>query len=221
MVTYEQWNKAIISYFFEDHEDPDEIVFLQTDANTLLDIAMESNFDLADSDEAADSLAQVVRKKVVYNGLVDFWKISPAKVFRQGEHSEQEPPQVAFLALTVLAASEMKTRRYYEQLNELIFDDSHRGRWSQNELEDIEKFWKHLREWAKNQRNVEFHLTQGPPSQRFVWYPKSQCLISKYDEHKLHAIFKEAKLKPGACLAEKQLLDILLSSRYFQNLPKK
>ena len=45
MVTYEQWNKVIISYFFEDHDDPDEIVFLQTDANTLLDIATQSNFN--------------------------------------------------------------------------------------------------------------------------------------------------------------------------------
>ena len=221
MVTYDQWNKAIISYFFEDHEDPDEIVFLKTDSNTLLDIAIQSNFNVTDADEAADSLAQAVEKKVVYNNLVDFWKISPAKVFRQGDYSEQEPPQVAFLALTVLAASEMKTRRYYEQLKELVFDDSDRGRWPQNELEDIEEFWKHLREWAKNQRNIELHLTQGPPNQRFVWYPKSQCIISKYDERNLHVIFQEANLKPGAYLAESQLLDTLRSSRYFQNLSKK
>ena len=36
MVTYEQWNQAIISHFFEDCN-PDQIVFLQTNAETLSD----------------------------------------------------------------------------------------------------------------------------------------------------------------------------------------
>ena len=46
-------------------------------------------------------------------------------------------------------------------------------------------------------------------------------MISKYDEHKLHALFQETELKPGVYLAEKQLLDILRSSRYFENLSVK
>ncbi len=220
MITYEQWNKAIISYFFEDHEDPDEIVFLQTNAETLSEIADTKLSDL-DIVDAAASLTEVVREKVVFNDSVDFWLIDPTKISPQLNHSEGEPPQVAFLALAVLAASEMETRRYYEHLNELVFGDPDRGRWPQNELEDIEKFWKHLQEWAKDQRNIEFHLIQGPRNQRFVWYPKSQCLISKYDEHSLQVIFQAANLKPGAYLAESQLLDILRSSRYFQNLSVK
>ena len=220
MITYEQWNKAIISYFFEDCE-PDQIVFLQTDADTLLEIAEKSKFSLVDADVAADSLTEAVRNRVVYRDSVDFWKINPTKASLRGDRSEDEPSQVAFLALTVLAANVMETRRYYEHLNKLVFDNPSRGRWKQSELEDIEKFWRHLQIWAKHRRNIELHLTEGPQNRRFVWYPISQCLISKYDEHKLQAIFQEAELKPGAYLSESQLLDTLRSRSSFQKLSVK
>ena len=52
MITYEQWNKAIISYFFEDCE-PGQIVFLQTNVETLDEIAELSDFNVSD---AADRL---------------------------------------------------------------------------------------------------------------------------------------------------------------------
>ena len=126
MITYEQWNKAIISYFFEDHDDPDRVVFLQTDAETLLGIAEKSKFKIANADEAADSLTEAVQNKVVYNGLVDLWKINPTKTLLRGDCPEDEPPQVAFLALTVLAANRMDKSEeashtnYYVQLHRLL-----------------------------------------------------------------------------------------------------
>ena len=133
MVTYEQWNKAIISYFFEEYDDPDQIVFLQTDADTLYEIAEKSKFDLSNSDEAADSLKEAVRDKVVYNDSVDFWEINPTKSLLRRSSVEEEPPQVAFLALTVLSASLMDSEgsiaanNYYIRLNELLFGQSFGG----------------------------------------------------------------------------------------------
>ena len=215
MVTYEQWNTAIISYFFENSE-RGGIVFLHTTPETLLEIAEQEGFNV---DDAEESLKEAVRKKVLFANKVELYKIRPIDL--QEDQPEKEPTQVAFLALTVVAASKMETLDYYKPLNELFFDDPDRGRWKQNDLENIEKLWKDLQNWVEYQHGIELHLTLGPPNQRFVWYPKSQCLISKYDEYKLHAIFLEAKLNPGAYLAEKQLLDILLSSRYFQNLSVK
>ena len=214
MITYEQWNKAIITYFFEDCE-PGEIVFLHVTPETLPDIAEYAGFNVGDT---VKSFKEAVRGKVVKDNIVRPWVISPNNL---QENTPEEPPQVAFLALTVVAANMMKTLKYYEPLNELFFRARDRGRWEQNDLEHIEKLWKHLQNWVEYQYKIELRLTKGPPNQRFVWYPKSQCLISKYDEHKLHAIFKKAKLKPGTYLAEKQLLDILCSSRYFQNLSVK
>ena len=71
----------------------------------------------------------------------------------------------------------------------------------------------------KDKHNIELYLTQGHP--KYVWYPISQCLISKHDEHILHGIFKEMDLKPGAYLDESQLLDILRSCNSFTNLSLK
>ena len=219
MVTYEQWNKAIIKHIFEKC-DPGEVVFLNTTSDTLREIKEQEGFNV---DDAVESLKGAVRKKVVLYNMVRLSEISPNKLSE--ESLEQDPPQVAFLALTVVAANMMKTLDYYKPLNELFFDDPDRGRWKKNDLENIEKLWKDLQNWVEYQveyqHDIELRLTLGPPNQRFVWYPKSQCLISKYDEYKLHAIFLEAKLNPGAYLAEKQLLRILRSSRYYQNLSVK
>ena len=213
MITYKEWNKAIIKHIFEDCE-PGEIVFLNTTPETLEYIAQEENFNV----NASESLKEAVRDRVVKWNMVRLSEISPKDM---DEYTSEVPPQIAFLALTVLAASMMETQEYYKPLNELLFDNSNRGRWKQNELEDIEKLWRHLQDWVEVQHDVELHLTHGPPTQRFVWYPKSQCLISKRDEYRLQVIFKEADLNPGAYLAEKQLFAILRSSKYFQNLSVK
>ena len=226
MITYEQWNKAIISYFFEDCE-PGETVFLQTDADTLLEIARRSNFDVKEVDETVSSLTEAVRAEVVYGDLVDFWNISPAKTSRQGEHSEEKPSQVAFLALTVLAASRMDKSEeashtnYYVQLHRLLHSKPNHGIPKGIKYKEWEGLWKHLQKWARNQFNLELYLTEGSPKKRYVWYPISQCLISKYDEYRLQIIFQEADLKPGAYLAESQLLNILRSCRSFPKLSMK
>ncbi len=217
MITYKEWNKALISYFFEKRE-PGEIVFLHTTSETLPDIVKHAGFDVADAEE---SLKETVRKQVILNRIIptdEIWlrRISPA---------EKEPPHMAFLALCVLAASNMEKSEeashtnYYVQLNKLLFDKSNGGKPKGLKYQDWEENWIYLQDWVKDKHDVELYLTEGHP--KYVWYPISQCLISKYDEHKLHTIFKEAKLKPGAYLAEKQLFDILRISKYFQNLSVK
>ena len=40
MITYKQWNKAILSHFLEEWE-PGQIVFLQTNAETLGEICRQ------------------------------------------------------------------------------------------------------------------------------------------------------------------------------------
>ena len=127
-MNYEQWNQAIISYFFEECE-PGEIAFLQANDETLSEIAELSDFDVPD---AAESLITVVKNEVVKAGdRVNFWNIEPTN--RWISFQSKEPPQVAFLALTVLAASRMESSdsgfhtNYYVRLNELLFDKSIQG----------------------------------------------------------------------------------------------
>ncbi|MYA58649.1 hypothetical protein F4X88_20425 [Candidatus Poribacteria bacterium] len=210
MIMYEQWNKAIISYFFEDCE-PNEIVFLQTDANTLLEIAEKSKFSVADPDEAADSLTEAVRTKVVYSNSVILSKINPTQANLWRDSTEEEPSQVAFLALTVLAASLMGSEvsvassNYYVRLNKLLFGRSIEGAPQGFDRPQFEDFWKQFRGWLRNYYDVELYLTEGSSTRRYVWYPISQCLISKGDRRIVYRFFRDHQLTPFSEIPDNQL----------------
>lgn len=204
MVTYEQWNKAIISYFFEDCE-PGQIVFLQTNAETLDEIAERSDFNISD---AADSLKMAVRDKVVVRGAVNFSVMNPTL---WKDYSQEKPPQVAFLALTVFAASLMESEgsvashNYYSRLNEVLFGQVIKGTPQGFNRDEFENFWKHLRRWAFDQHNVVLYLTEGSSSRRYVWYPISQCLISKRDRRIIYRFFRDRELTPFSRISDNQL----------------
>ena len=204
MVTYEQWNKAIISYFFGECE-PGQIVFLQTNTETLSEIAELSDFNVAD---AAESLKVAVRHKAVVYGAVNFWAVNPTL---WKDYSEEEPPQVAFLALTVLAASLMESEglvasyNYYSRLNEVLFGQVVKGNPQGFIRDKFEDFWKHLRRWASDQYDVELYLTEGSSSRRYVWYPISQCLISMHDRRAVYRFFRDHNLTPFSEISDNQL----------------
>ncbi len=206
MITYEQWNKAIISYFFEENESG-QIVFLQTNAEVLSEIAELFDFDIAD---AVASFKESVRNKVVASKTVNLWTVNPNSILSE-DHSEKYPPQVAFLALTVLAASLMDaegsvgSHNYYIRLNELLFEQSVKGAPKGFDHAQFENFWKHLRRWATDRQDVELYLTPGSSSSRYVWYPKSQCLISKRDRRAIYRFFREYDLNPFSKMSDNQL----------------
>lgn len=221
-MNYEQWNQAIISFFFEECE-PDEVVFLQTSPETLSEIAALSDFNTKD---AADSLTTAVREKVVKTGRrVNLWSIDPKNLLVNSRH--KEPLQVAFLALTVLAASRMESENtvsatdYYVRLNEALFGMSIKGKPDGFDRNQFESFWKHLQGWAKDKHDVELHLTIGPQTRRYVWFPISQSLISKHDRLNIQRFFHESNLKSGTHLAESQLLAQLQTWKSLRNLPAK
>ena len=207
---YERWNQAIISYFFEECE-PGEIAFLQANDETLAEIAAPFNFSAQD---AAESLIKAVRNEVVKIGdRVNLWSINPTNpwINFQGK----EPPQVAFLALTVLAASRMESSvsvshtNYYLRLNELLFDKSNQGLPKGIKRQDFEKLWKHLQQSISDRYDVELYLTEGSLSRRYVWYPISQSLISKRDLPVIYQFFASNNLHPFSKVSDNQLLNQL------------
>ena len=207
MITYEQWNKVIISYFFEDCE-PGEIVFLQIDDDLLSEIAESANFNVAD---AIESLKVAVRNKVARDNSVNLWKVDPSTAHLWNDYSENEPSQVAFLALTVLAASQMDRKgsvassNYYVRLNELLFDQPFRGTPQGFDRPQFEVCWKHLQKWARDQHNVVFYLTEGSSTRRYVWYPISQCLINNRDRRVIYRFFRDHGLNPFSKIPDNQL----------------
>lgn len=205
MLTYKQWNKAFISYFFENCEHG-EIVFLHLTPETLPEIAEHAALNVTN---AENSLTEAVRKKVLFLNTVKLYKIKPVDL--SAEQPEIEPPQVAFLALTVLAASKMESSEgashtnYYVQLNKLLFEESIKGKPKGIKYEEWEEFWKHFQRWAKTQYGAELYLTEGSSRRRYVWYPISQCLISNHDRRNVYRFFHSHNLMPLSEVQDKQL----------------
>ena len=213
-MNYEKWNQALISYFFEECE-PGEIVFLQTNTETLSEIARLSGFNVED---AAESLKVAVRNKVVAGDWVNLKQIYPADLRDLWwDIPEEVPPQVAFLALTVLAASLMgpegsvSSQNYYTRLNEILLRKIIKGKppGFDPRRSQFEELWKHLQKWARDQHDVELYLTEGPRNRKYVWYPISQSLISKHDLPTIYRFFASDKLHPFSKISDDQLLNKL------------
>ena len=167
--------------------------------------ADKSDFNVSD---AADSLKKAVQHKVVVYSKVNFSAINPKLWI---DYSKEEPPQVAFLALTVFAASLMESEgsvashNYYNRLNEVLFGQSVNGIPQGFDRYKFEDFWKHLQRWLQDYHDVELYLTEGPVTQKYVWYPKSQCLINKRDRRIIYRFFRDHKLTPFSKTSDNQL----------------
>lgn len=205
MVTYKQWNKAIITYFFENCE-PGEIVFLHTTPETLREIADQEGFNV---DDAVESLKEAVRKKVLFLNKVELYKIKPTDLRK--DLPEKKPTQGAFLALTVLAASQMgsegsvASNDYYRRLNQVLFGKLIKNAPSGFDRPQFECLWKHFQRWAYYQHEVLLYLTEGSSTRRYVWYPISQCLISNQDRRNIYRFFHSHNLMPLSEIQDKQL----------------
>lgn len=217
-MNYEQWNQAIISYFFEERS-PGEIVFLQTDDESLSEIAERFSFT---TENPADSLKQAVRDTFIWDGYkIDLWNSVPHNFWETPLN--QEAPQAAFLALTVLAASRMdftgsfSATNYYVRLNELLFDALVQGIPKGLDRGLFRAFWIHLQHWARDRHHVELYLTEGASNRRYVWYPISQCLISENDRQRLHRFFFRHNLTP---FSEPRNDELYTQLRYWTSSPQ-
>ena len=170
----------------------------------LDEIAELSDFNVSD---AADSLKMAVRRKVVRGEAVNFRAIKPTL---WKDYFREEPPQFAFLALTVLAASLMDSegsvgsQNYYIRLNELLFEQSFEGAPKGFKRPQFEKFWKHIQRWLHDQHDVVLYLTEGASKRRYVWYPISQCLINNRDRRNIYNFFHVHDLTPFSKIRDKQ-----------------
>lgn len=210
MVTYEQWNRAIIKHIFEAC-DPGETVFLNTTSETLSEIAEQEGFNV---DDAVESLKEAVRKKVVVENIIPphkvwLFRVDPRHFINYTP--EKDPPQVAFLALSVLAASMMESENsiaafdYFSRLNQVLIGQLIKDAPKGFDRPLFQLCWKHLQRWAHKQHDVELYLTEGPTNQKYVWLPISQCLISNRYRRNIYLFFQHFNLTPFSKVQDEKL----------------
>jgi hypothetical protein len=188
------WNHALRSWFFR----PDlagRSAYLAVDEETLSAIATEWGFPSADP---AESLSEAIRYRVSARAPLSPWVAEASQWRRTG--CESDPPFLAVLAVTVLAATivdEVNDRKYYRRLNGLL--GLHGTAMPRDFDSDIQQLWTYLNEWLtdKWQGQLGVATATNVGGQANIGWVQSQILLRTTDRVKLPEFFTELGLQPG------------------------
>ncbi|GFG52297.1 hypothetical protein CQY20_06195 [Mycolicibacterium agri] len=174
-------------------------------------------FDLEVSDEVRQwtgelnlsaKLGQIVAANVDLNSANDVFR--PLKeAWRQWSAGSRTsvPPNLAVLALSVAAASQMHrdataiSQAYYYRLAQLLAPQmSHddlmvlRGRLDES-FGVVAQWWRELSDWVDANPQVGFNTIRGHQSLTRIGYPISQAIIRRSDRMRLTRFFEKLDLK--------------------------
>ena len=202
---YAQWNTALLEQFFRPRALGDP-AYLAVDDDELEQMAA----DVGSSDKPALELSRAVRARLATEGSLGAFV---TRALRWRGRSD-EPQYVAFLSLTVLAASQMAaepekgvhSNDYYARLNPLlgrgIFDGTPPG------FEEARRLWQDLEVWldhdlggARGKSTVRTH-----PHFVHIGWPLSQCVLRARDRARLPDFFRFAGFDPGEEVSGRRLL---------------
>jgi hypothetical protein len=179
-----------------------------------------------DGEDGARSLARAVRGAVdIDRGASMFARLTAAeRVWQRGDQATP-PPTLPVLAITVLAASEMRSdaagagHNYYIRLAEALLPDA-----PQNSLEQLRHqlstrgmfsavvtMWKHLGQWLEDhdgERGVST-IPANPGHYSRIGYPLSQTLMRRSDRAALTRFFDRMHLTRAGIPGPDALLRLL------------
>lgn len=189
MFTYEDWNKAILTYVLAD-KDAGTAVYLAVDD----DVIAELGYGLSDGAEQdwTEDFLQAVQQKCIQREQVYMNILMPRA-------HDEIPHYLAFLALTVLAATRMSgdedvhSTNYFVHLNELLGLAQRHGR--PRGLEGEALLWE---QWNQFLRTKGFIPTAkaGEASYKYINYPISQTLLREADKEGLWRYFSSRSWSP-------------------------
>lgn len=216
---YMSWAKVLWDYYYgiKDARSP---VYLDLDEQDLeeLQSLLPGNLD---STALREALVSAVRENIVWGNprkqlltkitsATRSWFDKAQKV----DVMELEPaPQLPFLAVTVLAASEMGSgdfnpNAYYPVLAKVFQVDDAEGKLSVSYQEDIEFLWKSLNQTLERFGGVRGLPTATALSHRFVSIPASQSTIKESDRQKLIEFFLDAQFEPHASVSTDEITEL-------------
>ncbi|WP_156665102.1 hypothetical protein [Rhodococcus sp. 852002-51564_SCH6189132-a] len=174
------------------------------------------------SDSSRTSLVDVVRGVTVEEG--DTFSLAKIVVATRAMPSQslREPPCLAFLAVTVMAAEEMgkageglAPHAYYARLARLLGLVDQDAALQKQYRQHAELLWKRVNKWLENLEGGRGIPTAFALTHRYVGLPISQALVRESDRRRLSFMFVQYGLSPGMRLAPEDLkpyLDMWLTS---------
>lgn len=215
---YARWQEALAHAYFTGKQDQPVVLFVDRDElNDLAD----------DGEDGARSLASGVRELVDIDlGSRMFAEARQIeKAWRNGT-TTQPPPTLPILALSVLAASEMRSdldgprNAYYirlarvlvpdaqdAEITTLLYDLRERGAFV-----SVALMWEQLDVWLSKQEGTFGTSTiRGDAEQTRIGYPLSQTLVRQSDRAALTRFFSSLYVNRDGVPGEEALLQMLRS----------
>jgi hypothetical protein len=217
MATLEEWSAALWAFYYPETSIP-RPVYLSMDDEDLLQIDTELlgvgelaaiKQDLVDCVLDTIQLGQI-------NSLV-FAKTDNAA--RSWYHSTKgvsaesvlAPPQLPFLAVTVLAASDIggdasDSLGFYRSLRKTLgLREEFEAKISAAYAHSIEGLWGYLNQVLIDKKYRRGIPTATAPTQRYVSIPVSQSILRAHDRRKLTEFFTDADLRPDSVPSASEL----------------
>ncbi|MGN6607666.1 MAG: hypothetical protein ACTHMS_11745 [Jatrophihabitans sp.] len=216
--TYARWQARLAHSFFAGRAYEPVVLFVDRDELQRL----------ADpGEDGAWSLASAVRQIVdVGRGSGMFGRAQRLEALWRRGPREEPPPTLPILALSVLAASEMRTdasaRRnaYYRRLvGALLPDVTDEATVSRvltalrngSAFLDVVEMWEQLDRWLREQQGAfgTSTIQAGTANESRIGYPLSQTLVRRSDRAALTRFFSAARLKSAGVPSADSLLRML------------
>lgn len=217
MAKLEEWAEALWAFYYPETANP-RPVYLSMDDEDLLQIGSEllAVDDLAEiKKDLIDCVLDTIQLGQV-NSLV-LSKIDNAAwswyTTNKGVSaaSVTAPPQLPFLAVTVMAATEIggdasDSLGFYKNLRKTLgLREDYEGKISAAYAHSIEKLWGYLNQVLIDTRFRRGIPTATAPTQRYVSIPVSQSILRAHDRRKLTEFFYDADLRPDSAPSESEL----------------
>lgn len=205
---YEAWNAALVREYLSTGN-AGRLAYLPIDEDELKALAEAEA--LCPPEEAMRHFVLAVRAELDTRGG-SFSRFSAMTGWRK---VRDEPPYLAALALTVLAASRMEgdaviaSHNYYAQLNRLLAREGHSGGPPGFDL--LRAQWEDLSAWLDEDCGGERGKSTIRQVGRLthVGFPLSQALIRACDRRRLPDFFRAAGLEPGLEIDQRRLFLLL------------
>ena len=190
MVSYREWNRALVSYFTTGITRGTK-VYLSVDDDILERIGQGFNHTPKTGSWSGD-FRVAVREEVIVERQVKLANL-------QGRTPDGLPQGVAFLGATVLAAYQMAEeeqidqKNYFHRLREVLdisTSESGRPPGMERGYEAEEPLWLEWKRWVM-EKGFLSSVQRGDGSTIYIYYPISQSILRRADKERLRQLFND------------------------------